>query len=655
MKKSIIILLVVLTNTLFSQEKYQGLLWEVSGNGLQKNTYLYGTMHISGKLAFHLGEEFFTAIKSVDAIALESNPILWLDEIVDSEYASDYLGYYSLNRQYYKGFYTESFKVKVLDNLTLSKSISTDHYLTNWLLYRSNKSKSDFEEETFLDMFIYQAGSKFGKPVYSLEDFKQTSVFKKLSAIPDMETKETPEWFTKMIKKKSSYNIIIEAYRNKNLDMLDSIQSATASNNYLKYMLYDRNIIMANNIDSIISRGTSLFIGIGAAHLPKEKGVIELLRNKGYTVRAMSTTISSKAKKEKELFSAKKKNIPVKNEFKSDLFSLKVPGTMYETPALQHQRQFFSPELTNGTFYWIDQLSTYAYFNGLENLNYIDKIDSLLFENIPGKIISKKTITKNGYKGFDIINKTKSGNHQRYQIYQTPLQIIIFKMGGNSNFVAENGADFFNNITLKEVSEKWTVVSPVKTDFEINAPAYYHFKNNNKVTSLYGHIELEAFDNKDTNYYYLKRASLFDTRFIEEDNFELNRIVDKFCKEMDIDSVKKEIQKTANFPTVMAYAKTKDGESYFSMKVVIKGAYYYLMTNVSPMYKKTNPFFDSFKSTKFSYEFDFKDKIDTLMHFTVNSNYLVPNDYKQVITKAYNRKRKKKETEDTAFEEKDFS
>ncbi|MBL4594102.1 MAG: TraB/GumN family protein [Flavobacteriales bacterium] len=649
MKKSILVLLLVLANSLFSQEKYQGLLWEVSGNGLKKSTYLYGTMHISGRLAFHLGEEFFVAIKSVDAIALESNPILWLDEIVDSEFANDYLGYYSIQRQNYKGFYQEAFKIKVLDNLSLSNSISSDHYLTNWLLYRSNKSKSDFEEETFLDMFIYQAGSKYNKPVYSLESFQKTSIQRKLSAMPDMEKKEIPEWYTEMTKEKSAYEILYDAYRNKNLNMLDSIQSATTSDNYLKYMLYDRNIIMADNIDSIVQAGTSIFIGIGAAHLPKEKGVIELLRSKGYTVEAMSTTITPKAKKEKDAFSKMKKMMPVKNEFKSDLFSLMIPGTMYETPALPRQRQFFSPELTNGTFYWVNQLSTYDYFNGLTEINYLERIDSLLFENIPGKIISKTPISKAGFQGIDIVNKTKTGNYQRYQMYLTPLQILIFKMGGNDDFAKKHSDDFFDNIKLKGVTKNWKVISPIKTDFEIKVPDYYNIKNNNKITSLYGHTEIEAYDKKDTNYYFLKRSSLFDMSFIEEDDFELNRILDKFCEEMDIDSVDKEIQKDADYPTVLGYTRTKDGLSYLSLKVVIKGAYYYLMANVSPTYKKTNPFFDSFKLTDFSYTFDFKEKVDTLLYFKVNSNYLTPGDYKQVVTKAYDRKSAKKETEDIAF------
>ena len=56
--------------------KYPSLFWEITGNGLQKPSYLFGTMHVSNKLAFHLSDSFYHALKSVDAVALELNPDL---------------------------------------------------------------------------------------------------------------------------------------------------------------------------------------------------------------------------------------------------------------------------------------------------------------------------------------------------------------------------------------------------------------------------------------------------------------------------------------------------------------------------------------------------------------------------------------------------
>src|SRR5204862_7335790 len=69
-------------NTQKSQavKKYPSLLWEITGNGLTKASYLFGTMHVSDKLVFHLGDSFYNAIKSAEVVALETNPETWQDD-----------------------------------------------------------------------------------------------------------------------------------------------------------------------------------------------------------------------------------------------------------------------------------------------------------------------------------------------------------------------------------------------------------------------------------------------------------------------------------------------------------------------------------------------------------------------------------------------
>ncbi|MBK7884062.1 MAG: TraB/GumN family protein [Chitinophagaceae bacterium] len=67
--------------------KYPSLLWEITGNGLTKPSYLFGTMHVSNKMVFHLSDSFYHAIRSVDAVALELNPDVWQGEMVKLEQA----------------------------------------------------------------------------------------------------------------------------------------------------------------------------------------------------------------------------------------------------------------------------------------------------------------------------------------------------------------------------------------------------------------------------------------------------------------------------------------------------------------------------------------------------------------------------------------
>ncbi|MFK8045178.1 MAG: TraB/GumN family protein [Crocinitomicaceae bacterium] len=643
------LLIALLPALIFGQENKKSLLWKITGPETQKTSYLYGTMHISGRLAFHLGEEFFDAITEVDAIALESNPIIWLDEIFNSKSASDYLGRYGFQYQTYKGFYQDAFKLSKLENKDLSKDISSDHYLSNWMLYRENKSQQDFEEETFLDLFIYQTGMKNNKNVYSLEDFSQTTQFSKMGNLPDAEKKEEDAWFEELTEEKNARDLIQDAYRNKDVMLLDSLHGQINSDNFLKYMLDIRNDIMAVKIDSFIMKeDVSLFIGIGAAHLAGEHGVIQYLKDKGYTVEPMSTTITDKAKEIKESFDEKTTTIAYDKKFETDLFSLSVPGQMFETPSSSdNQRQFFSPELTNGSYFSAKIISTYNYFNTLETKDYVLKVDSLLFESIPGNIISKKAISKNGFEGLDVLNQTANGNFQRYNIFYTPIHILIFKMGGKKDFVKDQSNGFFNSITLtSNDKENWETVSTLKGDFSVLVPAYHHIKNNIRITSLYNHPELEAHDKKSNASYIVKRATLHDFEFIETDDYELDRIINKFLEELDIDSNTVDIDTKAMYPTAYGTA-INSKKQVINLKVIIKGAYYYMLISVNADEASKNKFFNSFKFGEFNYIFPFEEKKDSTLLFSVKSNYLYPTKFNDTYTKAYRTKikneRKKKE------------
>src|ERR1700760_1778248 len=84
--------LLLLLHTTFAQtSKYPSLFWEISGNGLKKPSYLFGTMHVSNKLAFHLSDSFYNAIQHTDMVALELNPENWQKDMVRMDAAQEEL------------------------------------------------------------------------------------------------------------------------------------------------------------------------------------------------------------------------------------------------------------------------------------------------------------------------------------------------------------------------------------------------------------------------------------------------------------------------------------------------------------------------------------------------------------------------------------
>src|SRR6185436_11035256 len=169
----------------------------------------------------------------------------------------------------------------------------------NNLLYRSyGNESSDFEEDTYLDMYIFQCGKKWGKKISGVENYGESmqlmaEAYKDAARDKNKKERSYGDWNNDY-----STDKLQEAYRLGNLDLLDSINKYNSvSAAFDEKFLYRRNEIQAASIDSILRSGATLFVGVGAAHLPGNRGVIELLRRKGYRLRPVK--MGERASKEK--------------------------------------------------------------------------------------------------------------------------------------------------------------------------------------------------------------------------------------------------------------------------------------------------------------------------------------------------------------------
>src|SRR5579859_249427 len=310
-------------------KKYPALLWEITGNGLKKPSYLFGTMHVSSKLVFHLSDSFYLDIRNAEVVALELDPQLWQDQLFRFENLQSNLRFYTqgapndlINE---KSFQLERYEDR------LKSALSEEPTVINGLLYRTYRTQADFEEDTYLDLYIYQTGKKLGKQATGVENYFQTERLV-MEATQDMlkdKKKKAPD-----TDGESAYDIerkTQEAYRKGDLDLLDSLERIMEpSESYMEKFLYRRNEIQAASIDSIVQRH-SLFVGVGAAHLPGRRGVIELLRKKGYTLRPVVMPDRDAQRRD----DIDKIKVPVSfSGFTADdgAFSVSVPGVPHRRP-----------------------------------------------------------------------------------------------------------------------------------------------------------------------------------------------------------------------------------------------------------------------------------------------------------------------------------
>lgn len=620
---ALLLLLVTTSHAQETEKKYPSLLWEITGNGTEKPSYLYGTMHVSSKLAFHLGDTFFMALESCDYVALESDATTWLSEMFGTEYMEETGGLYR-TAVYHRDFYRDAFKFEEVDKKVMGSSLNFNNRIMNGMLYRKSTYAADFEEETYLDMYIHQAGMKLNKKLIGLEGFMESQRLVQKSEIPDDDEKDKPKNldYRKLVKSgKSPSEMLEDAYRSADLDMVDSLQRIiNPSKNHQKYMLHIRNENMARRMDSIIQGGNTLFSGIGAAHLAGEKGVIEMLREKGYNVRPVVRNIGdySKAYRDKLEKTYVEQKL-TKYTTSDDWIEVNLPGKLFEMPSNQYYKMYFYPDMSNGTNYSLIRLRHHGAMRNQTKEYMIKRIDSLLYENIPGKILQQTEIERNGYPGFDIINRTKKSDYQRYLIFATPIEMIVFKVGGTLDYVKDNNNldAIFDSFKIKGKNNTWAKHSS-PYGFNIDLPGTpITDEKNTEMKHLFGNgVEIFALDGED--FYSVKRASYQDQSYIEEDTFELSYIASQFQEEMK----HKEYNRAFLTHKGMTAMRTscKDSTRFVHALYMIDGPRYYQILAKTGDSTWPENFFNSFEKTASIPIRPYTVFKDTTNYYSVKSN-----------------------------------
>jgi uncharacterized protein YbaP (TraB family) len=600
------------------EKKYPTLLWEITGNGLTRPSYLFGTMHVSSKLVFHLSDSFYVDIKSADVVALELDPQLWQDQLFRFENLQSNLRFYTQGAP--NDFINErSFQLERYED-RLKSALSDEPTVINGLLYRTFRTQADFEEDTYLDLYIYQTGKKLGKQATGVENYFQTERLV-MEAAQDMmkdKKKRPPD-----ADGEPAYEIerkTQEAYRKGDLDLLDSLERLMEpSEAYMEKFLYRRNEIQAASIDSIVRRH-SLFVGVGAAHLPGKRGVIELLRKKGYTLRPVIMPDRDAIRRD----DIDKIRVPVSfSTFTSEDgdFSVQLPGKLYRRSDSRSPDSWQYADMGNGAYYMIGRVKTHACFLGQKDDAVVRKVDSLLYENIPGKILKKSLITRNGWKGYDITARTRRGDIQRYNILVTPSDIWVFKMSGTNNYVDGPEAEqFFSSIRIRHgARDTWTNFSPPRGGFTIRWPGTPIQNKDLSNSDGIPRWEYEAADSSTGDAFLLWKKTVQNYRFLEEDTADLDLMEESFRNSDLIDKpLDSHISVFSGHPCIDALYQEKDG-SFIRAKFLIHGPDYYVLAAHSRLRDRSSaPFFRSFAFTPYHYPV-FRDYVDTFLRIRVTT------------------------------------
>lgn len=622
--------------TLHSQSpgKQKGLLWQISGNGLKKPSYVYGTMHVSQKIAFHLGDSFYIALSKADVVALEQN----LDSVIhrwisesESENPEDANKVYP--RSSYDFLNLFSFTLNSYNKALIQRKLSAEAREVNYLLTRGEQD--DFEEDAWLDLYIYQIAKKLGKEFTGVEGYEESrELVRKSQKEPKDGKKKKPQRFNYKLRQQ-----IADAYRKGDIFMLDSIDRMTESEHYLEYMLYRRNANMVRRMDSIMRLGKTMFTGVGCSHLPGSKGVLQMLLEKGYTVRPVQSIALEKSKMAKKYEQMQMKHRYSTYASEDGLISAMLPTRLTKVNDNSFYSSYLSPDLANGYYYQIEKIACNTVFSGKSPQDILLVIDTMIFENIPGEITDKKSIVSNGFQGMEVLTRLKTGDLNRFQILASPFNVYIIRMSARKNFAVSSEANaFFKSLRINEgKTGTWqTIISP-DSIFSIDLP---HSGKENRLSSPYKAVsafEHQVYYEPLKHTYLIKQEDLLNEHYLEHDSFELNVMARSFAATDNFKTLSHTHFVWQGYNALETVYENKGGHKMYARFVVCGTRYILFVLKPENDENRTLGDYRFFLSVRFNGKptYRYFDYSDTGLHFKVKTPVLPLQTRKQTAYSGY--------------------
>ncbi len=261
------------------------LLWKISGNGLPRPSYLFGTIHMLCKDDAILSDSLKRIIRNVKEVYFEVD----LDNIIEM------LGVLG--------------KMKMNGDTTLQDLLSEADYDKVKNYFESKSSMLPFSMlETFkpmvaastlqegglpcestaaMEQVIMAEAKENNKPIKGLESIGyQASI---LDSIPyKLQAEQLVDYIDNSMKGNDQDKELLDmlnAYKNQDLKKLEEMlmKSDPTISNYTDLLLYNRNRNWVEKLKELLPE-KPLLIAVGAGHLPGKDGCINLLRKAGFKV-----------------------------------------------------------------------------------------------------------------------------------------------------------------------------------------------------------------------------------------------------------------------------------------------------------------------------------------------------------------------------------
>lgn len=265
-----------------AQTTSNSVLYKISGNGLKQDSYLYGTIHVMPKKDFIIADKTKKAFNQCSILAMEIN--LNMDLKTKISVAQQAI---LPNGQTLKNIMsvTEYNRLKqfVIDSLKIKKSKFNKYERLKPFFFSSAIMQEQIKDTKSYEMEFNKMAKKKKMQTVGLE-----SVYFQLDLVNKIDIKEQLEMLTTELYAKAeenSFELMIELYKKEDIAELYKIAASELNGmeNFTEDFLVSRNKNWIPIIEELIKQN-AVFIAVGAGHLSGKSGVLNLLKNSGYTI-----------------------------------------------------------------------------------------------------------------------------------------------------------------------------------------------------------------------------------------------------------------------------------------------------------------------------------------------------------------------------------
>ncbi|MDY2587628.1 TraB/GumN family protein [Winogradskyella aquimaris] len=280
---SLIILISISVFSVTAQELEDSTLWKIEGNGLEKPSYLFGTIHITCDAT--LEDDVKKALNETTQIVME------LDMDDPNMQSKMMQGMYLKDGKTLKDFVTEE-EYKSIDSLFINNMGMSVKLLENvkpfFLSSMFYPKMIDCPMQSF-ELELTKIASEENEEILGLETIEE-----QINIFDDIPLEDQYKDLVRMAKgnlekDKAIFSKMLKIYKDEDINALIDIMNDDTYSTMSKHqdiLLEQRNKNWISKIDEYVKEQPTFF-GVGAGHLPGENGVIQLLRNIGYTVTAV--------------------------------------------------------------------------------------------------------------------------------------------------------------------------------------------------------------------------------------------------------------------------------------------------------------------------------------------------------------------------------